>query len=66
MSAGAIWGSLSSTQKALAVVFLLVNVLMLGAVAGTLGFIYTNTSPTPAPTPTPTSKFNNLYVQYTM
>ena len=43
MSVGAVWGSLSSTKKTLAVIFVLVNTLNLAAIAGTLGYIYTNT-----------------------
>ena len=46
MSVGAVWSSLRSTQKVLGVIFLLVNMLMIGAIPVTLGYIYTNDSET--------------------
>ena len=42
MSVVAVWDNLRSTQKVFAVIFLLVNMLMLAAVSVTLGYIYTN------------------------
>ena len=55
MSVGAVWGSFSSGQKVLAVAFLLVNLLLLGAIGGTLGVIYTSSEETTTDTTTTTT-----------
>merc|ERR1712215_291086 len=51
MSIGAIWSSLTSSQKILAVVFLVLNLVMLAAIPATLAVIYSGALKTKVTTP---------------